>query len=191
MADERAPSEIVRQPGGRAWLVMDRRIHDDDPLPDRSPAPSRTPYANAVAAGAPHVTADTIESLADGLAEQGVDRAGFLATIESFGGAVASGATAQLAVPRLRSPFGLVEPPFRALAVRAGITFTLGGIDVDPDLRVLDRDGRPIPGLFAAGADAGGTYDGGYMGGLVLGLVQGRAAGRAAAEDARAGSRAS
>ena len=83
-----------------------------------------------------------------------------------------------------RSPFGLVEPPFRALEVRPGITFTLGGIDVDADLRVLDREGRPIPSLFAAGADAGGTYDGGYMGGLVLGLVQGRAAGRAAARAA-------
>ena len=74
-----------------------------------------------------------------------------------------------------------MEPPFRALEVRPGITFTLGGIDVDSDLRVLDRDGRPIPSLFAAGADAGGTYDRGYMGGLVLGLVQGRAAGRSAA----------
>ena len=85
---------------------------------------------------------------------------------------------------RTRSPFGLVEPPFRALEVRPGITFTLGGIDVDADLRVLDREGRPIPSLFAAGADAGGTYDGGYMGGLVLGLVQGRAAGRSAARAA-------
>ena len=38
MADETAAFEIVRQPEGRAWLVMDRRIHDDVPLPGRSPA---------------------------------------------------------------------------------------------------------------------------------------------------------
>ena len=68
-----------------------------------------------------------------------------------------------------------------AVSLKKKITFTLGGIDVDADLRVLDHEGRPIPSLFAAGADAGGTYDGGYMGGLVLGLVQGRAAGRSAA----------
>jgi predicted oxidoreductase len=140
-----------------------------------------------VAAGAPNVVADTIEGLADGLAALGVDRAGFLATIAGFGQAVAAGTMAQLAIPRLRSPFGLVEPPFRALAVRPGITFTLGGIDVDSDLRVLDAGGRPIPSLYAAGADAGGTFDGGYMGGLVLGLVQGRAAGRSAAAASRAG----
>jgi succinate dehydrogenase/fumarate reductase flavoprotein subunit len=186
MADERAPSEIVLQPGGRAWLVMDRRIHDDEALPGRSPAWAREPYANAVAAGAPDVSANTVEGLADRLAAIGVDRAGFLATIEAFGRAVASGTTARLAIPRLRSPFALVEPPFWAIGVRAGITFTLGGIDVDTDLRVLDRRGRPIVGLYAAGADAGGTYAGGYMGGLVLGLVLGRAAGRSAAETARA-----
>lgn len=182
MADETAPFEIVRQPGGVAWLVMDRRIHDDEPLPGRSRSAAGRAYANAVAAGAPNVTADTVEGLADGLAAQGVDRDGFLATIAAFNAAVDGGRGGYLPVPRRGSPFGLVESPFRALAVRPGITFTHGGVDVDADLRVLDADGRPMPGLYAAGADAGGTYDGGYMGGLVLGLVQGRAAGRAAAE---------
>lgn len=181
MADETAPFEIVRQPGGRAWLVMDRRIHEDEPLAGRSPARVRQAFANAEAAGAPSVTAGTLDELADGLAAMGVNRAGFLATVDAFGRAVAAGTTAGLPVPRRRAPFALVEPPFRALAVRPGITFTLGGIDVDSDLRVLDTTGTPMPGLYAAGADAGGTYDGGYMGGLVLGLVQGRAVGLAAA----------
>jgi succinate dehydrogenase/fumarate reductase flavoprotein subunit len=184
MADETAAFEIVRQPEGRAWLVMDRRIHDDVPLPGRSPARVGSAYANAVAAGAPTVTADTIGELADGLASRGVDRVGFLATVDGFDRALAAESGETLRVSRKASPFGLVEPPFRALEVRPGITFTLGGIDVDADLRVLDREGRPIPSLFAAGADAGGTYDGGYMGGLVLGLVQGRAAGRSAARAA-------
>lgn len=184
MADETAPFEIVRQPGGVAWLVMDRRIHDDEPMPGRSPAQAGRPYANAVAAGAPNITAGSVAELADGLATLGVDRAGFLATVEAFNRAVEAEATAELAIPRLGSPFGLVEPPFRAIAVRPGITFTLGGIDVDSDLRVLDAAGVPMPGIYAAGADAGGTFDGGYMGGLVLGLVQGRAAGQASAAHA-------
>lgn len=181
MADETAPFEIVRQPGGVAWLVMDRRVHDDVPLPGRSRSAAGQAFANAVAAGAPTVTADTIEALADGLAAMGVSRPGLLATIAEFDRAISAGDGSSLPIPRRGSPIGLVEPPFRALAVRPGITFTLGGIDVDRELRVLDQDGRPIPSLFAAGADAGGTYDRGYMGGLVLGLVQGRAAGRSAA----------
>lgn len=186
MADETAPFEIVQQPGGRAWLVIDRRIHDDDPLPERSRARAREAFASAVAAGAPNVIANTLDELADRLAALGVDRARFLATIEAFGRAAAAGTASELPIPRRHAAFALEEPPFRALAVRPGITFTLGGIDVDADLRVLDRDGQPIPGLYAAGADAGGTYDGGYMGGLVLGLVQGRAAGRAAVATAKA-----
>ena len=67
------------------------------------------------------------------------------------------------------------------LGVRAGITFTLGGIDVDSRCASSTVMAGRCPGLYAAGADAGGTYDRGYMGGLVLGLVQGRAAGRSAA----------
>jgi succinate dehydrogenase/fumarate reductase flavoprotein subunit len=184
MADETAAFEIVRQPGGRAWMVMDRRIHDEEALPGRSPSRVRENFANAVSAGAPAVTAGSLEDLAGGLAGRGVSRGGFLATIEEFNRAMAGGKGAALPIPRRRSPFGLVEPPFRALGVRAGITFTLGGIDVDAGLRVLDRDGLPLPGLYAAGADAGGTYNGGYMGGLVLGLVQGHIAGRSAAAHA-------
>ncbi|MBM4407658.1 MAG: FAD-dependent oxidoreductase [Chloroflexi bacterium] len=186
LADERAPAEIAQQPDGRAFVIVDQRIYDDRPLPGRSRTEIRPNFDGAVAAGAPSVTAATLDDLADGMAAWGVSRRGLLATLTEFTEAVESGRGAELRIPRAGSPFGLVEPPFRALAVRAGITFTLGGIDVDPDQRVLDRGGRPIRGLWAAGADAGGTYRSGYMGGLVLGLVQGRAAGAAAAAFARA-----
>ena len=62
----------------------------------------------------------------------------------------------------------------------------MGGADANTEMCVIDRDGLPIPGLYAAGADAGGTYQAGYMGGLVLGLVQGRVAGAGAAAYAQA-----
>lgn len=187
LADERAPAEIAQQPDGRAFVILDQRVYDDRPLPGRSRSAIKPNFDGAAAAGAPAVTAATLDELADGMAAWGVSRRGLLATLIEFTEAVESGRGAELRVPRTGSPFGLVEPPFRALAVRAGITFTLGGIDVDADLRVIDRAGRPIAGLWAAGADAGGTYRSGYMGGLVLGLVQGRAAGAAAAAFARRG----
>ena len=49
-----------------------------------------------------------------------------------------------------------------------------------PDGRVLDTGGRPVPRLFAAGADVGGLQGPGYVGGLVLGLVFGPRAADAA-----------
>jgi predicted oxidoreductase len=57
--------------------------------------------------------------------------------------------------------------------VAPSITFGFGGLRVDADGRVLDRDGRWVRGLYAAGADAGGLQGPGYVGGLALGLVFG------------------
>ena len=62
------------------------------------------------------------------------------------------------------------------VAVRAGITTTVGGLAIDPQCRVRD-------GVFAAGADAGGVMAGGYSSGLAAALVLGRIA----AEEALSG----
>src|SRR5207244_12315996 len=81
-----------------------------------------------------------------------------------------------------RSPLFPYTTLFRshALDVQPAITFPFGGLRVDPDGRVLDHDGVAVPGLFAAGADAGGLQDVRYVGGLALGLVFGPRAVRAA-----------
>jgi fumarate reductase flavoprotein subunit len=70
----------------------------------------------------------------------------------------------------------LVEPPFLAIRVRAAVTHTTGGLRIDERARVLDADGAPVRGLYAAGADAGGIFTGGYGSGLAAALVYGRVA---------------
>ena len=70
----------------------------------------------------------------------------------------------------------LVEPPFLAVRVYAGVTHTIGGLRIDERARVLDAAGAPVPDLFAAGADAGGIFTGGYGSGLAAALVFGRIA---------------
>jgi tricarballylate dehydrogenase len=74
------------------------------------------------------------------------------------------------------------HPPFVAFAVRCGITFTFGGLRIDAGARVVDVDGAPIPGLFAAGELVGGLFYGNYPGGsgLAAGTVFGRRAGESA-----------
>ncbi len=59
------------------------------------------------------------------------------------------------------------------IEVVAGITTTLGGLRVDEHARVA-------PGVYAAGADAGGVAIGGYASGLAAALVCGRLAAAAA-----------
>lgn len=180
LTDEVAPMAIVRRPDARAVLLMDDAVYQGGILGLHSPMAQRAKPAFDASQelGAPNIVADSWEEVADGAQLLGVDGPEMLRTITEFNEAVLAGTTDQLAVPRARHQHALVHPPFRALAVRPGITFTLGGISIDTDMRVLKEDGSPVPGLYAAGADAGGTYGGGYMGGLAMALVQGRIAAR-------------
>ena len=89
---------------------------------------------------------------------------------------------------RYRRP--LLEPPFLAVVcdldsrLFLGPCFTLGGLATDGLTgRVLDGDGRPVPGLYAAGRNAAGVCAGGYVTGLSVAdcVFSGRNAGRSAA----------
>ncbi|MFD1213982.1 FAD-dependent oxidoreductase [Arthrobacter sp. GCM10027362] len=71
--------------------------------------------------------------------------------------------------------------PFYALEVVNGAFGTNGGIATDGSARVLDVDGEPIPGLFAAGNTTENAYAAGYPGaGATLGpiMTMGYLAGR-------------
>ena len=59
---------------------------------------------------------------------------------------------------------------------------TMGGLRVDTERHVLDKNGNPIPGLFAAGEVTGGIHGGNRLGGNALTeiLVAGRIAARTA-----------
>jgi len=100
---------------------------------------------------------------------------------EAVGGEVRWGQSpGELGLP-LPASARLREPPFAAVHVQAAVTHTIGGLRVDTRARVLDGEGAPIPGLYAAGADVGGISTGGYAGGLASALVLGLTAGESAA----------
>lgn len=76
------------------------------------------------------------------------------------------------------------EPPFLAVKVSAGITFTFGGLSINPETAgVISTTGTEVPGLYCAGEMVGGLFYDNYPGGsgLTSGAVFGRRAGRAAA----------
>ena len=52
------------------------------------------------------------------------------------------------------------EGPFYAIKAQVAFLGTVGGVRVDDHLRVLDKNFAPIPGLYTAGANAGGYYEG-------------------------------
>lgn len=78
------------------------------------------------------------------------------------------------------------RPPFYAVRMRPSVVGTThAGLRVDVDSRVLDRAGRPIQGMYAAGEVVGNILGERYVGGgnsLTNCFVFGRVAGRKAAK---------
>ncbi len=118
-----------------------------------------------------YACADTLEALAGKL---GIPADAFAKTVAAYN------AEAQRSGGR-RPP--LVKPPFHSLGPIMNLMgFTDGGLAIDLQLRVLDANDRPIPGLFAAGsAGQGGLLLLGHGHHLGWGFTSGRLAGRNAA----------
>ncbi len=175
--------EILKQPHRAAFQIFDAKVTHL----------LRDEYRIAQATKA---SAETIGELADKL---GIDRPGLERTVAAFNVAVQPGPfdpsrldgkrTEGIEPPKSNWALPLDTPPYVAYAVTCGITFTFGGLRIDREARVLDRRGRPIAGLYAAGELVGGLFWGNYAGGsgLMAGSVFGRIAGRNAARTARGG----
>ncbi len=96
------------------------------------------------------------------------------------------------AIDTKHDPFGreqwmlmkkIIRPPFYASRMRMSIHYTMGGIAIDTQARVLDRRDRPIPGLYAAGEVTAGVHGSNRVGGngVLDAFVFGRIAGKSAA----------
>jgi len=174
---------ILEQPGHFAWQVFDSTVSEL----------LRSEYRIRQVTA---VRADSLEELARRL--DGVDGPAFLSTIAQFNASIDQDVDFNPNVKDGRSTVGLdppksnwattiSEPPFEAYMVTCGITFTFGGLRIDPTARVLDVFGEPIPGLYAAGELVGDLFYFNYPGGtgLTSGAVFGRLAGTGAAAFAR------
>lgn len=174
---------VMEQPGQFAWQVFDAKVIEH----------LRPEYRIRRVT---KVTAQSLAELASKL--EGVNGKVFLEEVEAFNRAVDTSVPFNPAIRDGRAARGLVvpksnwantvdQPPFEAYQVGCGITFTFGGLRIDPDTGgVLDTDLARIPGLYAAGEMVGGVFCFNYPGGtgLMSGAVFGRIAGAAAGADA-------
>ena len=133
---------------------------------------------NGLIAANPHVEreggtihrADTLDALA-GLA--GLSADALTRTILQYNEAVSGKEQPGiLSPPRYREKFDacpILKGPFYALPMCAGITYTMGGIQVNANAQAVRPDGSAIGGLYALGSAAGGIEGGpevAYVGGL-------------------------
>jgi len=170
---------IAAQPDQLAYVIIDAKTVG------RFLPPMFKPYQ-----------ADSLECLASLI---DVDRGTFVATLREFNCAT-SGKTEQ----RMEEPDGngtrginppksnwaipIDKPPFYALPLRPGITFTYMGVEIDETGRVLKQGGRPFKNVYAAGEImSGNILSRGYLAGfgMTIGSVFGELAGRMAATNGR------
>jgi fumarate reductase flavoprotein subunit len=162
----------------RAWVMVDETIWEQ--VGRRTRIVPCNPFLAEL--GATMVVAETVEEAAR--------RAG-LPPAQVMAEVAAQNAGGPLTPSRSAGKFGrmtLQKPPFRMIAVCAGITYTMGGLLIDGAGRVQAADGRKRPGLLAAGGAVGATEGGAtafYLGGLCKAAVTGRMAGETAAAMAR------
>lgn len=69
--------------------------------------------------------------------------------------------------------FTIEQAPFFAIPMKAHRLVTVGGLDCDPDMQVLDKNGNKIPGLYAVGNTMGNFFANEYPF-LAPGLSHGR-----------------
>jgi len=170
---ESVTRRIHAQRDGIAWVVLDARHRE---IPN---------WRLGLRTDQPPIEGGTIEALARAV---GLPEAALAETVASFNAACIPGewkplqldglATRGLVPRKSNWAVPLVAPPFHAYPIISANVFTFGGLKIDPQGRVLDGDGAPIQGLYAAG-EIVGMYYGVYTGAtsVLKGLVFGRLAG--------------
>lgn len=160
------------------WLVCDHAFQRRYGLGAAKPFP--VPLGGVLRSGYLK-SGRTVAELA---ASCGIDAAGLTATVAGYNAAARDGRDPAFgrggsAYTRAqgdpgRRPNPAVAPiergPFYAVKVVPGSLGTFAGLKTDASARVLDRDGQPIPGLFATGNDMASVMGGHYpSGGITLG----------------------
>jgi succinate dehydrogenase/fumarate reductase flavoprotein subunit len=180
LGDHLNAQEALAQGDGLALLVWDQDIEEQHVMrPFVAGIPPVDKFEMARAQGARAALCDSLADVARQAQAWGFDGPTVLATLERFNLDVRQ-APERLRPPRTTALVPVARAPLRAMVVQPAVTFTHGGISVDPLARVLDASARPVPGLLAAGADVADVFRRGYAGGLALALTFGLLAARTA-----------
>ncbi len=173
--------KIFNQTNGIAYTILDAKIND---VPN---------YKLGLRSDQPPITGATIAELA---AKLKVPAAALEQTVRDYNAACRSDmsgtfkaleldhlATRELNPPKSNWARALDKPPFQAYPVISSNVLTFGGLKVNTRAQVLNQDGVPIRGLYAAGEVVGlyyKTYTGATS--VLKGAVFGRLAGLDATE---------
>jgi succinate dehydrogenase/fumarate reductase flavoprotein subunit len=143
-----ASAAILSQTGKTAYLVFDEGIRKSLKQIDGYF------HLNLVTQG------DTVKALAEKLK---IPSDALEATITAYNKAFDEKKDSEFKRPDM--PLPIRTPSFYAIAITPGVHYTMGGLHVSPDANVLDKEGKAISGLFAAGEGTGGVHGANRLGG--------------------------
>jgi 3-oxo-5alpha-steroid 4-dehydrogenase len=155
---------LLRQ-DGRCWLIVDDTFYVKPDYGFELAAVGETPKELEEELGLPEGTLQSTIEVFNLHAKRGVDP--LFGKREPF------------LTPLTTAPFGAIDCTTENARYAV---FTLGGLATDVDGRILDPEGRVLPGLYGAGRSTSGLAIDGYSSGLSLGdgTFFGRRAGRTA-----------
>ena len=153
---------ILEQPEGYSYMVFDQKVRESLSAIEK--------YINSGLA----VEADSVEELAELI---GVDAAGLKQTMSDYASYVENGEDKEFERTSLIEP--LTTAKYYAMKCAPAIHHTMGGIQIDTEAQVINKDGNAIAGLFAAGEVTGGVHGANRLGGNAVAdiVVFGRIAG--------------
>jgi flavocytochrome c len=168
---------LLAQEGSRYWAIFDEKAKRQFSITGSDWADFRVIEETIFANPELVRSAPTLEALAQAA---GIPRDALADTVARYNQMVRDGADKDFGRRRLEGE--IATPPFYAAAFYPLARKSMGGIRIDTDSRVLDKDQKPIPGFLAAGEVTGFGGINGKAGleGTFLGpsIVTGRVAGR-------------
>lgn len=133
-------------------------------------------------------TGETVEadSIADLARAMNVPDNNLVKTVENYNSYAQNGNDPLHKEPKYL--LALKKAPYYAVKIYPQMIGTIGGVKINLDYQVLNKDNQVIPGLFATGETAnGGLYNNVYMSGssVQFVLTSGRIAGKVAAKECK------
>ena len=149
--------KTVAQPDHIAYIVMDAKAWkeyvakslEDKLVPNEKTLMTWTKIVNN---GRPVMAVS--DNLAEAAKTMGVDAEGLAKTVAHWNDMVKAGKDTDF---NRKITGGLGEGPYYIVEQKVRYQTTLGGLKADADLRILDKAGKPIPGLYGAGCVVGGA----------------------------------
>lgn len=160
----------LKQPEERVYLVFDQNVRDSLKAIEK--------YSKAGLL----IESETLEELAKKI---NVNEENLVKTVAKYNGFVSNKNDVDFG--RTSMTTELNKAPYYALGVWPAVHHTMGGIKINTNAQVIDKDGNVIKGLYAAGEVTGGVHGANRLGGNAMAdiTIFGRIAGLNAAKEVK------